>query len=147
MLTAEMAASYKREGLTLAQALDSLYKKHGVHLSIVDNIAFEGAAGMQKMDDIMQNIRKSPPAELANSKALKALDYLDGKELLTGEKTELPVTDMVEIHLEGGSSVIVRPSGTEPKIKIYYTITAQDRELADEAAGLLRKGCRALVSE
>ena len=129
-LICEMAAAYKLEGKNLCEVLDSLYKKHGRYLDSQDNVVFEGASGMQKMADIMADLRDNPPSVIAGLRVLTFTDIQNRVSLncVTGEKTpvELPRSNVLCFYLENNASVIVRPSGTEPKIKIYYCAKAED---------------------
>ena len=130
MLICEMAAYYKTKGITLYDALNALYKKYGRYLNCQDNIGFEGAEGMQKMREIMASLRENSPSEIANLKVIAISDYLKGvsKNTLTGKETliTLPKSDVIAFDLEESAQVIVRPSGTEPKIKVYYTAKGED---------------------
>ncbi len=145
LLAAEMASALKLQGKTLIDALEELYRRFGVWSSVVDNFAFAGAAGMEKMESIMRSLRDAPPASLAGDTVERALDYAAGTEITPAglSPAPLPKADMIELVLAGGNSVIVRPSGTEPKIKVYYTITGKTR--ADVAATVKRYRAAGLV--
>jgi phosphoglucomutase len=136
MLICEMAAYYKNKGITLYEALMTLYKKYGRYLNTQDNIGFEGAAGMQKMKEIMSSLRETPFTQIASLKVLKFSDYQNSVSVdtVTGEKTilTLPKSNVLAFDLEDNAQVIVRPSGTEPKIKVYYTAKAENLDLAKE---------------
>jgi len=129
-LIVEMASYYKLEGKNLCEVLDSLYKKHGRYLDSQDNVVFEGASGMQKMADIMADLRENAPTTIAGLKVLTFVDIQNSISVncVTGEKSEvlLPKSNVLCFYLENNASVIVRPSGTEPKIKIYYCAKADD---------------------
>ncbi len=128
MLVCEMAAYYKTRGITLWQFMESIYKKYGFYLNSLDNFAFEGAAGMEKMAQMMEAMRGEPPKEIAGSKVIWVGDYKTGKT--TDGETGLPVSNVLSYRCESGDTVIVRPSGTEPKIKVYITAKAESRESA-----------------
>lgn len=134
MLVCEMAAYYKTQGLTLWQFMESIYKKYGYYLNQLDNYTFEGASGMKKMADMMETLRNNAPAEIAGSKVVWVGDYktCEIHDLVTGENgaTGLPVSNVLSYRCENGNTAIVRPSGTEPKIKIYITAKADSRENA-----------------
>lgn len=134
MLVCEMAAYYKTQGLTLWQFMESIYKKYGYYLNQLDNYTFEGASGMKKMADMMETLRNNAPAEIAGSKVVWVGDYktCETHDLVTGENgaTGLPVSNVLSYRCENGNTAIVRPSGTEPKIKIYITAKADSRENA-----------------
>lgn len=134
MLICEMAAYYKKQGKTLAMVMDEMYKEYGFYKNTTLNFGFSGAAGMQKMADIMSNLRENAPKEIASYKVLKIADYLESKEydLVTGEETviDLPKSNVLSYSLDGEHACIFRPSGTEPKIKLYITAVGKD---ADDA--------------
>ena len=139
-LICEMAAYYKAKGKSLYEVMEGLYKEHGMYLNLLSNFAFEGAAGMQKMGEIMENLRNNPPEEIGGFKVLCVSDFKKSKAVCTktGEETviDLPKSNVLSYDLEGSNCVIVRPSGTEPKIKIYYTAVAPTR---DEAMDVYNK--------
>ncbi len=140
MLICEMAAYYKKQGKTLAMVMDEMYKEYGFYKNTTLNFGFSGAAGMQKMADIMSSLRENPPKEFASYKVLKIADYLESKEydLLTGDVTDidLPKSNVLSYSLEGEHACIIRPSGTEPKIKLYITAVGKD---ADDAQAITDK--------
>lgn len=123
MLICEMAAFYKTEGKDLTEVLDAIYKKHGYFKCSQKNFACEGQSGMEKINGIMQSLRDNSPKEIAGKKVVIIRDY--GNSLTTNkaegttEKLDLPKSNVIEFSLEGGSHIFVRPSGTEPKIKLY----------------------------
>lgn len=125
-LVVEMAAYYKSKGKSLIDVMNDLYAKYGNYLNRVDNFAFEGASGMQKMADIMDGIRSNKPTEVAGLKVLETVDY---KET---EKTGLPSSNVLAFKLENGNGVVARPSGTEPKLKIYFTAVGASMDEAEE---------------
>ncbi len=134
MLVTEMAAFCKTEGKTLWQYIESIYEKYGYYFNELDNYAFEGASGMKKMADMMENLRNNVPAEISGSKVVWVGDYKKGTtlDLVSGAsgKTGLPSSNVLSYRCENGSTAIVRPSGTEPKIKIYITAKESSREKA-----------------
>ncbi len=125
MLICEMAAYYRQQGKTLDEVMTEIYEEHGYYINRTESFEFEGAAGMQKMADIMSSLRSAHPTEIAGYKVTDAADYLNSytKSLVTGEQKEikLPKSNVLSYSLEGGGAAIVRPSGTEPKIKVYIT--------------------------
>lgn len=138
MLICEMAAYYKRKGMSLYDFMQSIYKKYGMYLNTLLNFNFEGAAGMQKMQDMMTSLRNNPPKEIAGERVRLISDYETSvtKDTATGEETPitLPKSNVLSYRLDGATGVIVRPSGTEPKIKIYVTSVADTRENAQAKA-------------
>ena len=138
VLICEMAAFYKAEGKTLGDRMNELYAEFGTYRNFVDNFAFEGSAGVETMKGIMTSLRETPPAELLGRKLLLMNDYLIGEshsiETDMKEPIDLPRSNVLKFVYEGDLSVMVRPSGTEPKIKIYYTVKAD----TDEEAQLLQ---------
>lgn len=135
MLICEMAAYYKEKGMTVVDALRALYEKYGNYLSRQTSFYCEGASGMQRMADIMAGLRKDPPKEIGGFAVQEYADYQLSfkKDAKTGQerKVDLPKSNVLGYTLENGASVIVRPSGTEPKIKTYYTIVAPTMEEAE----------------
>ena len=126
MLICEMAAYYRKNGSSIKQRLEEIYKKYGYYLNAVDSFSFPGLSGMDKMQKIMEDLRKNGPKEIAGISAKNCVDYLDS------EKTGLPRANVLLYKLENGESIIVRPSGTEPKIKAYFTTFGKSREEAKE---------------
>lgn len=134
MLICEMAAWHKTLGSSLFEALNNLYAKYGYYLNIVDSFEFEGLSGMDTMAAIMQNLRNAPPAEFAGLAVKTLADYekLTISNNATGavEMLDLPATNMLSFALDNEANIIVRPSGTEPKIKVYYTTRGDTKEKA-----------------
>ncbi len=132
MMILEMAASYKKRGMTLIDALDALYKKYGIYAEKTVDIYMEGLDGIANRKRVMQNLRTTPPRELGGVKVRSAGDYSVGKteNLLDGTAAPIdqPKSDVLYYTLENDDKIIVRPSGTEPKIKIY--ILAHDENKA-----------------
>lgn len=126
MLICEMAAYYRKNGSSIKQRLEEIYKKYGYYLNAVDSFSFPGLSGMDKMQKIMEDLRKNGPKEIAGILVKDCVDYLDS------EKTGLPRANVLLYKLENGESIIIRPSGTEPKIKAYFTTFGKSREEAKE---------------
>ena len=120
MLICEMAAYYRSIGSALKQRLEEIYAEYGRYLNKIDSFEFPGLSGMDKMSGIMQNLRENAPAEIAGYKVTEVTDYTKTEE------TGLPAANVLVYKLENNETVIVRPSGTEPKIKIYYTTLGND---------------------
>ncbi len=120
MLICEMAAYYRSIGSSIKQRLEEIYKEYGRYLNKVDSFEFPGLSGMDKMAGIMAELRKNPPTDFAGRKVVSVTDYEEP------EKTGLPKANVLIYGLEDGASVVVRPSGTEPKIKAYYTTKGKD---------------------
>ncbi len=129
ILVCEMAASLKKEGKTILDALDALYEKYGYYLAYVQSIELTGADAMEKAAAMMTNLRQSVPADIGGAKVTAVRDYRTGidRNLISGKETEilLPRSNVLEFLLGDSGSVIVRPSGTEPKVKFYYTAVAK----------------------
>ncbi|MBP3262425.1 phospho-sugar mutase [Pseudobutyrivibrio sp.] len=121
-LICEMFAYYKTRGISLLDKLDELYKKYGYCLNTLHSYEFEGSAGLEKMQNIMASMRNDMP-EIGGVKVVKVNDYLKGID-------GLPKSDVIKFYLEGNGSVVVRPSGTEPKMKVYVSISAADETTA-----------------
>lgn len=141
MLICEMAAYYKKQGKSLANVIDELYEEYGFYMNKTLSFEFEGASGMETMKNIMDGLRNSDVTEMAGYGIVKHADYLLSfeKDFKTGTKTEikLPKSNVLSYMLEGGNSIIVRPSGTEPKIKIYFTGVGKDQEEAERVTNVL----------
>ena len=131
MLVCEMAASFKAEGKSILDALAELYAKYGYYLAHVQSIELKGADAMQKAAELMANMRASVPAAIGGAKVTCINDYLSrtSTNVDSGEVTAiaLPKSNVIEFILGTSGSVIVRPSGTEPKVKYYYTAVGKDR--------------------
>ncbi len=136
MLICEMAAYYRTQGITLLQARENMYKKYGVFYQTLHSFTFEGESGMNKMNDIMNTLRNNPLASIAGISIVKFDDYKTGisKDIVSGTETaiSLPKSNVLAFFLENGSKVIVRPSGTEPKIKTYFTAKQPTHEEAEK---------------
>ena len=120
MLICEMAAYYRSIGSSVKQRLEEIYSKYGRYLNKVDSFEFPGLSGMDKMAGIMEELRNNPPTAIGEYKVVKVTDYKKPEE------TGLPAANVLVYDLEGGAQAIVRPSGTEPKIKTYFTTLGKD---------------------
>jgi phosphoglucomutase len=151
LMIAEMAAFYKLKGMSLKQFMDSIYEKYGMYLNSVLNFAFEGASGMQKMTDIMNSLREKAPESFAGKKVVAIADYKESvvKDVLTGDVKEilLPKSNVLSYSLEDNSKVIIRPSGTEPKIKIYITAYDDTRANAEAKSALISADAEKMLGE
>ena len=125
MLICEMAAYYRSIGSSIKERLEAIYAQYGRYLNKVDSFEFPGLSGMDKMAGIMDALRKNPPAEFAGYKVVRVTDYLKPEE------TGLPAANVLIYALDGGATVVVRPSGTEPKIKTYFTTLGRDMAEAE----------------
>lgn len=135
MLICEMAAYYKLKGKSLIDVMNDIYKEFGMCLNKVKSFEFEGASGMEKMAQIMDQLRNNPPKSIAGLDVLTIADYekREKKDCKTGshEKIDLPKSNVISFKMEDGNGAIVRPSGTEPKIKLYMTAMAPKMEEAE----------------
>ena len=136
MLICEMAAYYRSIGSSIKQRLEEIYAQYGRYLNKVDSFEFPGLSGMDKMAGIMSGLRENAPAEFGGRKVVSVKDYAKPEE------TGLPKANVLIYGLEDGATVVVRPSGTEPKIKAYYTTLGKDLAEAqkekDELADALK---------
>lgn len=149
-LVCEMAAYYKeKEGKNLYRVMQDIYKKYGMYLNTLLNFAFAGAEGMDKMKNIMSSLRANPPKEIAGLEVTKVSDYLTGVSTDTKsgvqEKITLPKSNVLAFSLPGGNSAIIRPSGTEPKIKVYVTAVGKDREDAQRLTDEISKCMKGFI--
>ena len=150
MLIVEMAAYYRTKGITMIQARDALYEKYGMFLHSQQSFQFEGESGMLKMQQIMDQLRNDPPKTIGGLTVTNIADYEQSISTCveTGAVTKLtlPKSNVLAFTLTDGASVVIRPSGTEPKIKAYYTTTGKDRasaaaleaKLQEDFSGLLQ---------
>lgn len=120
MLICEMAAYYRSIGSSIKQRLEEIYAQYGRYLNKVDSFEFPGLSGMDKMAGMMTELRNNPPKEIGGYAVVGVTDYKKTEE------TGLPASNVLKYELEGGAVVIVRPSGTEPKIKTYFTTLGKD---------------------
>ena len=138
MLACECAAWYAGQGMTLLDAMNALYEKFGFYRNGLLSRAFEGQDGMAAMDALMKSLRTAPPAEIAGWKVNGTTDYLN-------DGTGLIPSDVLEFRLEDAGKVIVRPSGTEPKLKLYLSVRGSGEEDAAARLERLSKGAEALL--
>ena len=140
MLICEMAAYYRSIGSSIKERLEEIYAKFGRYLNKVDSFEFPGLSGMEKMAGIMDSLRRNPPAEIGGYKVASVTDYQDT------EKTGLPKANVLIYALEGGATVVVRPSGTEPKIKTYFTTLGKDLAQAQAQKDRLAAALKPLLA-
>ncbi len=150
MLIAEMSLFYREKGLSLFDQLQSIYKKYGFYNEFVISANFEGIEGIEKMKGIMENIRKNTPKTFGGKKVLAVRDYLSSvrTDFVTG-KTEvltLPKSDVIYLELEDNNNFVIRPSGTEPKIKLYCLLAGKTEAEAKEIEAEFKKDIEKIVS-
>ena len=140
MLICEMAAYYRSIGSSIKERLEAIYAKFGRYLNKVDSFEFPGLSGMDKMAAIMDSLRKDPPTEIGGYKVTKVTDYEKSEE------TGLPAANVLIYALDGGATVVVRPSGTEPKIKTYFTTLGKDLAEAQAQKDALSAAIKPLLA-
>ncbi|MDD4366163.1 MAG: phospho-sugar mutase [Eubacteriales bacterium] len=156
MLICQMAAWHKGRGRDLTEALEEIYEEYGYYREKVLNFTFEGAKGIKKMKRIMDFLRKNQRNGLFHKKTIGITDYLKGKKyimgdprscsMVAGEKpTELPQENIMEFRFSDGSKLIARPSGTEPKLKVYLFARARDMQSAEKIISEMEKNTDALI--
>ena len=137
MLVCELAATLKLEGKSIIDALNDMYREYGLFLAYVQSIELSGADAMEKAAKILSDLRSDPPASIGDALVTEVRDYRSSISINTKTKEEtkilLPKSNVLEYILGESGSVIVRPSGTEPKVKYYYTAIAENKELAKRA--------------
>ena len=142
LLLTEMAAYYASKGMTVLDALNALYEKYGYFGEKTFNLVMPGLDGLADMAKLMKSLRETPPAEISGVKVAQFKDYSDGSVLdcASGEKTsmELSGSNVLRFEMADGTSVIVRPSGTEPKIKVY--ILTKGADAAERDANVKKYG-------
>ncbi len=149
MLIAEMALYYQEKGSSVFEQMDKIYQKYGYYREQVESVTMEGIEGLAKISAIMEQVRKNPPATVAGKKVLAVRDYKTSlrTDLATGEteKILLPTSNVIYLELEDGNNFIIRPSGTEPKIKLYCLLRGKTKEDAEELCQLVKKDIAELV--
>ncbi len=140
MLICEMAAYYRSIGSSIKERLEGIYAKYGRYLNKVDSFEFPGLSGMDKMAGIMAGLREQPLTEIGGYKVTKTVDYKNTAE------TGLPAANVLVYTLEGGATVIVRPSGTEPKIKTYFTTLGKDLAEAEAQKKVLADALKPILA-
>ena len=143
-LICQMAYAYKKRGMTLVDAMDALYRKHGYYENALLNFGFEGEDGMIQMKGIMDSLRRDAPSGIAGIGVAGWSDYGTGARS-DGKPTGLPKSNVLEYRLENGGKVIVRPSGTEPKIKVYLSGSGKTKEAALAVIEKLREAVPPLL--
>lgn len=143
MLIVEMAAFYKSRGKTLCDVMNALYEKLGFWNNALFNFAFEGADGMAKMTSMMESLRNDCPDSIGGKKIVLFEDYKDGftTEIATGKKEKLnfPASNVIGLLMENKDKVVIRPSGTEPKLKIYAMVQGENEAAAKEQTEKYKK--------
>ncbi len=140
MLICEMAAYYRSVGSSIKERLDAIYAQYGRYLNKVDSFEFPGLSGMDKMKGIMDDLRENPPMDFAGIRVAQIVDYEQPA------KTGLPAANVLIYHLANGASVVVRPSGTEPKIKTYFTTLGKTLAEAEAQKDALAAACKPLLA-
>ena len=138
LLVCETAAWYAKQGMTLLDAINKLYAEFGCYRNALHSFAFEGESGMHTMDAIMKQLRQTPPTAIGGMTVESVVDY-------NTAGTGLPKANVLEFRLAGGAKLMVRPSGTEPKIKVYLSAVAPTEEAADAINDTLGKAASALL--
>jgi len=132
LLICEMFAWYKSQRKSLIDVLDELYRAYGFYESRLLSFTFEGSSGFEKMNNLMDGLREQPPKEIEGYGVEKIVDY-------QSDPTGLPKSNVVRFFLSGGHEAVIRPSGTEPKLKAYLTAVGKDRAESSQAAVRLEK--------
>jgi phosphoglucomutase len=144
-----MASFYKKQGRSLIEVLGELYDRYGCFRHKLVSFAFEGTDGMKDMERIISVLRGDRALRFAGLDTLKTDDYevSVSTDLKTGEKSKLllPKSDVLLLTLENGCEIVVRPSGTEPKLKCYLTAKAKDMKSADETLAVIENDIRAYI--
>ena len=150
MLIAQMAAWYKLKGMTLYDALIKVYEKYGWYREKTTSILMQGNDALEHMHELMKRLRAKSPADIDGTAIVAVRDYLSGKrtELATGKtsSTGLPESDVLAYELADGSTIVIRPSGTEPKVKLYLLVKGDDADSAQALIDRYEKAFRAMLS-
>ncbi|MDR1573360.1 MAG: phospho-sugar mutase [Clostridiales Family XIII bacterium] len=147
MLIAELAAACKEDGLTIADRLEAIYREYGFYESSLLEFAMDGESGMRRIGRIMRTLRETPAQECFRAPVAETADYLSSRRLANGRESviDLPKSDVLEFVFRDGTGLIVRPSGTEPKLKLYLSVSGATREASTAATQALRDGLKALI--
>ncbi len=149
MLIAEMTLYYHDKGISLAEQMENIYKKYGYYLEYVESVTFEGKDGADKISAIMDTMRNNTPKTVAGKKVLAVRDYKTSQrcDLSNGaiEKILLPASNVIYLELEDGNNFIVRPSGTEPKIKLYCLLRGKDISDAESLKSAIKQDIADIV--
>ena len=144
-----MAAHYKSRGMTLIGALDTLLESYGHYWERTINLSFGGADGTEKMKNLMDGLRNTPPSHIGGLGIIRCRDYSTGEitQLANGAKepTNLPLSNVLYFELEGDCAVIVRPSGTEPKVKVYLMGKSDSTALSNDILDKLEEDMKRLI--
>ena len=150
LLITEMAAWYAAKGMTLYDAIQALYEKYGWYGEKTHNLVMPGLDGLEKMAALMKRLRTAPPADIAGVTVVTRKDYQDGTatDCATGRVTamELKGSNVLRYELADGTTILVRPSGTEPKIKTYFTTKGKDLAEAEAQKEKLAEACKPLLA-
>ena len=151
MALCEAAAYYKTKDMTLWDAMIEMYKRYGYYKDDIQSITLKGIEGLAKIQEILETLRKNPPAEIAGYKVLKARDYKADtiQDMQTGEvsSTGLPTSNVLYYDLSDDAWLCVRPSGTEPKVKFYYGIKGTSLSDADEKSAAMGREVLAMIDK
>ena len=149
MLIAEMAAYYRTKGMTLYDAMETMYEKYGYYCEQTISITMPGVAGLTRMQELMVELRETPLTDVAGNQVEFVRDYQPGtrKNVATGETEEMELKgqNVLYYELEGGTSFIIRPSGTEPKVKVYIMARAEDKAAAAAKVEALAAASKEIV--
>ncbi|MBE7045393.1 MAG: phospho-sugar mutase [Ruminococcaceae bacterium] len=148
MLIAEMGVFYSKQGKTLYDVMQELYKTYGYHYEETISITLKGKDGAEKIKALTAGLRNNPPAEFGGYKVVALDDYLTGEHTENGVKTTLtlPKSDVLRFHFENGATFVVRPSGTEPKIKLYYLMKGKDEASTKEMFQKVKAAAEAIIN-
>lgn len=151
MLIVEMAAYYHTKGISLLDRMQQLYEEHGVYRHSLINVAFKGESGLIAMRELMDSLRQSPPTDIGGMAVLAYADYQERvhTDCVTGVKTALtlPRSNVLSYTLEGNAGLILRPSGTEPKVKAYITAVGTDSAEAEKVENTIRQAANRILGQ
>ena len=149
MLIAEMTLYYREKGITLSEQMENIYKKYGYYIEYVESVVMEGMDGSAKISSIMDNLRADTPKVVAGKKVTAVRDYKTSvrTDIASGntEKILLPKSDVIYLELEDGNNFVVRPSGTEPKIKLYCLMRGKDKAEAEALVEAVKADIKNIV--
>jgi len=148
LLVTEVAAACEEEGITLYDRVQQIFREYGYYVEKVVSTTLPGKDGLSRMKEIMAGLRENPPKEIGGLRVEALRDYKKGERICGGQKepTGLPASDVLYFELEGGNWVCVRPSGTEPKIKLYVNTNAAEQAAAEALNKKLCEASQALMA-
>ena len=151
MLIVEMAAYYRTKNMTLIDAMEEMYAKYGCYNDGIANIYMKGLQGLENMKALMKSLRENPPREIGGIEVVRFIDYKSGRitDNATGavSETGMESSNVLSFVTAAGDTIVIRPSGTEPKIKIYFLVSGDTAEASAVKLDAYKKAALAWTEE